>query len=67
MRELAIYSISGMASLFILGYSVHILLGGMVSEQTEMIAIGVVVLADIGAMGWMVRDVIRQRQKKGEL
>jgi len=62
MKELAIYSVSGIASLFILGYSVHILLGGIVSEQTEMIAIGFVVLADIGAMSWMVRDVIRQRQ-----
>ncbi|MDX8414521.1 MAG: hypothetical protein R8J85_10595 [Mariprofundales bacterium] len=65
MKELAIYSVSGMASLFILGYSVHILLGGIVSEQTEMIAIAFVVLADIGAMGWMVRDVIRQRQGQG--
>jgi len=63
MKELAIYSISGISSLFILGYSVHILLGGTVSKQTEMIAIGLVVLADMGAMGWMVRDVIRKRQR----
>ncbi|MDQ6964480.1 MAG: hypothetical protein Q9M13_06130 [Mariprofundales bacterium] len=63
MKELAIYAISGVASLFILGYSVHILVGGLVSEQTEMVAIGLVVLADIAVMGWMVRDVIRQREQ----
>jgi len=62
MKEIVIYSISGLASLFVLGYSVHIMIGGVVGEQTEMVAIVLVVLTAMGVMGWMVRDVIRQRQ-----
>jgi len=61
MKEIIIYGISGCASLFILGYSVHIMVGALVSERTELIAIVLVVLTGMAAMGWMVRDVIRQR------
>ena len=65
MREISIYLISGLASLFILGFSVHILIGGMVDKETEAFVIGAVVLADLGVIGWMARDVLRTRRGGG--
>jgi len=63
MKELLVYTVSGVGSLFILGYTVHIMIGGMVGEQTEIVAIIVAVLIGVGAIGWMVRDVIHHRQE----
>ncbi|MDQ6951884.1 MAG: hypothetical protein Q9M26_09500 [Mariprofundales bacterium] len=66
MKEALIYLISAIASLIVLGYSVHILIGGMVSEQTETIAITIAMIAGAGVIGWMVRDVLRRRSQQGE-
>ena len=66
MKELIVYGISGLASLFILGYSIHIMVGGVIDGQTEVIAIIIGELVAIGAMGWMVRDIRRQRNRTGE-
>jgi hypothetical protein len=63
MKEAFIYIIVAFASLVILGYSIHMFIGGLVSETTErnviMIAcgIGVVVLA---FMGW---DIVQKRKR----
>jgi len=64
MKELLIYSISACASLFILGYVVHIFIGGLVDPQTEAIAIGSAVFISMSAMAWMVRDVLKTRKKR---
>ncbi|MDX8409625.1 MAG: hypothetical protein R8J84_06235 [Mariprofundales bacterium] len=64
MKEIIIYLISGAGSLFILGYSVHIFIGGMVSEQIETIAITITVLLGAGAITWMVRDVLQHRKQQ---
>ncbi|MDQ6954553.1 MAG: hypothetical protein Q9M20_03830 [Mariprofundaceae bacterium] len=64
MRELLIYSISACASLFILGYVVHMFIGGLVSEQTEVIAIIVVLSIDLAVMAWMARDILKSRQQR---
>ncbi|RMH50716.1 MAG: hypothetical protein D6682_06360 [Zetaproteobacteria bacterium] len=61
MREILVYAISGLGALFIFGYSVHIFIGGMVSEESEIAAIAVVELLALAAIGWMVRDVVRRR------
>jgi len=64
MRELIIYSISGCASLFILGYTVHIFIGGLVEEKTEIIAI--IIAVCIGALGiaWMAWDILKSRRNR---
>jgi hypothetical protein len=62
MKEIIIYTISGISSLFILGYVVHMFLGGLVSEKTETIAIAAAVCVGALAMGYMVWDVVRRRR-----
>lgn len=62
MREIIIYSVAALGSLFVLGYSVHMLVGGLVSAETEFwiitaaCIIGAVVIA---VMAW---DVVRRRR-----
>jgi len=63
MKELLIYSVSACASLFILGYVVHIFLGGLVEPETEIIAIIAAICTSASAMAWMVRDVLKTRNK----
>lgn len=62
MKESIILILVAFSSIFILGYSIHMLIGGMVSESTETwiitgaCLVGAVVVA---FMGW---DIIRQRR-----
>jgi len=64
MREIVIYGISGCASLFILGYTVHIFIGGLVDEQTEIISIIIAVCLGTLLVGWMAWDILRSRRLK---
>jgi len=60
MKELLVYGVSTIASLFIFGYCVHIFVGGLVSEQTEQILIAVVVLIGAATIGYFVWDTMRR-------
>ena len=64
MREIVLYSIAGISSLMILGYSVHMFVGGLVSQETETTLI--IAICSIGAivLAFMAWDVIRRRTKK---
>jgi uncharacterized membrane protein YesL len=62
MKEAIIYSISGCSSLLILAYTVHMFIGGMVSEQTEYTVMALVVLTSASVMLWMLMDVLRRRR-----
>jgi hypothetical protein len=62
MKEIFIYTISGISSLFILGYVVHMFIGGLVGEQTEIIAIAAAVTLGAAAIGYMVWDVVKRRR-----
>ncbi len=62
MKEMLIYGTSGLASLFIFGYTVHMFVGGLVSEQVEIILIACVVLICAGVLGFIAWDTIRRRQ-----
>jgi len=60
--EILIYAVIGLSALFISAYSVHMMIGGLVSEEVEyrwMGAICGLVIIVIGAMAW---DVIRRRR-----
>ncbi|MDH6524587.1 hypothetical protein [Polynucleobacter sphagniphilus] len=59
--EILVYAVIGLSSLFITAYSVHMLIGGLVSEEVEYRWMGIacgLVTAVIGAMAW---DVIRRK------
>ncbi len=62
MKELIIYGIAGIATITIFGYSIHMFVGGLVSEETEtlLITAGCLIAASvIAAMAW---DIIKRRK-----
>ena len=63
-KEIVILIIVSVSSLFILGYSVHMFIGGLVSESTERWAIGIA--SGLGAIviGFIIVDIIRQRRQR---
>jgi hypothetical protein len=61
MRPIILFAIGAIASLCILGYAVHMFIGGLVSRHTEIITIGGAVLVGASAIGWMTWDVLRRR------
>jgi hypothetical protein len=62
--EILLYLVSAIGALFITGYSVHMLIGGLVSSETEYKVITIVCLVVVLATGYMVWDVIRRRTGK---
>ncbi len=62
MKEFLVYSISGLASLVIFGYSIHMFVGGLVSEQVESILIAVVVLIAAAIEFYLIRDAMLRRR-----
>lgn len=63
MREILIYGIIATSSLILLAYTVHMFIGGLVSERTETLAMIAVVCVGAIAMGLMAWDVIRRRRE----
>lgn len=63
MKEALIYSIAGVAGISILGYSVHMIIGGLVDPQTEQAIIIGLCLLGTGVIGFMAWDVVRRRKR----
>lgn len=63
MREIAIYTVAAIGSLFILGYSVHMFVGGLVTKQTEMALIIAACTLGVIAIAVMAWDVIQRRRR----
>jgi len=64
MREVLILIFVAISSLFILGYSIHMFIGGLVSPQTEKMAIGIAVIIGAAILVFLGLDIIRQRRKR---
>ncbi|WP_455223162.1 hypothetical protein [Kaarinaea lacus] len=64
MKEVAILIFVAISSLFILGYSIHMFIGGLVSPQTEKIAISTAVIIGAVILAFLGLDIIRQRRKR---
>ena len=62
MKELLLFGISGTAALFIFGYSVHMFVGGLVSEKTELFLIIGVVAISAAVIGYFIWDTLRNRR-----
>ncbi|MDR2877730.1 MAG: hypothetical protein LBV36_06820 [Chromatiales bacterium] len=63
MKELIFYGIVGVSALFILGFSIHMLIGGLVAPETEQLIIVAACVSGIGAMAYMVWDVRKRRRQ----
>lgn len=62
MKEIFIYSLISLSSLIMLAYTVHMFIGGLVSERTEHIAMAVIVSIGAIAIGLLARDVVKRRR-----
>jgi hypothetical protein len=61
-KEAGIYLLVAISSLFIMGSVMHMLVGGLVSPETEDLLIVLICLADIAAISYMAWDVIQRRR-----
>ena len=64
LKEIAILMIVSFSSLFVLGYSVHMFIGGLVSESTERWAIGIACTIGLAIIGFLIADILRQRRQR---
>ena len=64
--EILTYAIVAMSSLFIMGSVVHMLVGGLVSENTEITLIVIVCTIDAIAITFMGRDAYLRRKAAAE-
>ncbi len=62
IQEIIIYLIVAISSLFIMSYAVHMLVGGLVSKETEDLLILATCIVGIVAIGLMAWDVARRHK-----
>lgn len=62
MVEILIFIIAAISGLFITGYAVHMLVGGLVSADTEFQLIALVCFVIACGIAYMVWDVIKRRR-----
>lgn len=64
MKETIILIIVAVSSLFILGYTVHMFIGGLVSKSTEQWAIIIAISIGIIVLSLLGLDIIKQRRRR---
>lgn len=62
MKEIIIYGLVALSSLTMLAYTVHMFIGGLVSEETESLVMGGVIIIAAIVMAFLARDVLRRRR-----
>jgi len=61
---LASVAVSAVSSVFILGYSIHMLIGGLVSETTEQWIITGACLIGVAVLVFMGWDIVQRRRQR---
>ena len=64
LKEIIILIIVSSSSLFILGYSIHMFIGGLVSPSTERWAIAIACTIGAVVVGFLIVDIFRQRRQR---
>lgn len=64
MLEILIYLAVAISSLIMMGYTVHMFVGGLVSQETEYFLIAVTCLSVACVIAYMTWDVIQRRKGK---
>jgi len=62
MKEVVFYLIAAAISLVVLGYTVHMFVGGLVSPTAERWLIAAACLAGLAVVSFMAWDVVRRRR-----
>lgn len=63
MKNIPIYILVSISSLTILGYSVHMFIGGFVSPETETWAIAVAIGVGVIILALLALDIVRQHRR----
>lgn len=64
MAEILIYVLVALGSLLMMSYTVHMFVGGLVSQETEYFLIALTCLVVVCLLGYMTWDVIQKRKGK---
>lgn len=64
MKEIIVLVLVALSSVFILGYSIHMLIGGLVSKTTETWIITGACTAGVVILIFMGLDIVRQRRRR---
>ena len=62
LQEAFIYLVVAISSLFIMGSAMHMVVGGLVSPETEYWLIVLICVIDLIVIAFMARDVIKRRK-----
>lgn len=62
MKEILLYTIAGISSVVLLGYTVHMFVGGLVKPETETLLITIVCIIGALVVSVMAWDVVRRRR-----
>ena len=63
MKEIILYLVVATSTTVLMGYSVHMVLGGLVEESTEHTVMAIVVAITIFVIALMFWDVIKRRRE----
>ena len=64
MKDIIIVVIVAISFVFILGYTVHMFIGGLVEPETENMTIIAVCTVGLGIVIFLGLDIIKQRRKR---
>lgn len=64
MKEVVFYLLAAATALVVLGYSVHMFVGGLVSPVTERWLIAAACVAGLAVVSFMAWDVVRRRRRR---
>ena len=62
MKEILLYTIAAISSVIVLGYTVHMFVGGLVKPETETLLIIIACIVGTLVVGVMAWDIIRRRK-----
>jgi hypothetical protein len=62
MKEIVLYAIAAISSVVVLGYTVHMFVGGLVQPETETRLIIIACIVGALIVGLLAWDVIRRRR-----
>jgi len=62
IKEIFIYGLVGFSTLSMLAYTIHMFIGGVVSERIEKTVMVGAVLSGAVVLAFLARDIIRRRR-----
>jgi peptidoglycan/LPS O-acetylase OafA/YrhL len=64
IKEIIIFALVAISSIFILGYSMHMFVGGLVEKNTEILIIIIACFIGAIAISFLAWDIVRNRRRR---